>query len=171
VKKTLAVAVATMTMLGSAPAAAACAIGDIVGTWVVQVTRTVEDLYFPGPTTASTTCWFVITRPDNLGIHCDRAWLDDRIDFFGLFQTDFEQRPWHQIVGPDLRTRQTTDTGRRFVVRNRCEWTIRDRNGIDIEYTVWFSPTGALSGSGQGFQDQHFGATEPMLVTFNGVRQ
>ena len=171
-RKTLTGALAGVLLLVAPAAEAACNIHTISGTWVVQVTRTVDDLNFPGPTSASTTCWFVISRPDNLGIHCDRAWLSEATDFFAQFQTDFPQGPWHKIVGPNRNRNNTTDTGRRFATPNRCQWQITDRNDIDIDYDVFFSPDmQSLNGAGRGYQDKHFGATEPLFVSFSGDRQ
>lgn len=155
----------------AAQAAPGCNITGISGTWIVQVVSIGFDEYAPVPPTFSqTTCWFVISKPRNLGIHCEEPWVGGG-DFFALFQDDFDFKPWHQIVGPNTDPTQTVD--RRFPTPKRCQWTIVDRNGLDFEaYEVHFAPNmQSLSGYGNGYQDKHFGSTEPVSVTFNGVRQ
>jgi hypothetical protein len=172
--KSIVAALVILAASAAAAGAAPCDINAISGTWVLQVTRTAEDLNFPdaGQFAASTTCWFVISRPSNLGIHCRRAWLDDRVDFFAQFQTDFDAAPWHQIVDPNTGQTNAIDGRRRFATPNRCQWRIIDRNDIDIEYEGYFSPDRqSLTGEGRGYQDRHFGATEPLFVTFSGIRQ
>ena len=114
----------------------------------------------------------MISRPDNLGIHCDRAWLSEPTDFFAQFQTDFPQGPWHKIVGPNQEPKQHHRYRAAVSTPNRCQWQITDRNDIDIDYDVFFSPDmQSLNGAGRGYQDKRFGATEPLFVSFSGDRQ
>ena len=62
--------------------------------------------------------------------------------------------------------------GQRVPTPKRCQWRIIDRNDLDAEYDVYFAPDmQTMAGNGDGFQDKHFGSTEPKSVTFTGIRQ
>lgn len=157
--------VASLMLATAAEATAACNIRSIAGTWRINVDALWEDEYLPEfPSEIRATCWLVISRPRNLAIHCE----DDRL--FGLsWHPDF--KPWHQIVRDDRSTTQTVGA-RSFQVPNRCQWRIRDRNDLDIEYVVNFAPDlNTMQGHGEGRADKHFGATEPYSAFFTGIRQ
>jgi hypothetical protein len=159
------IAAGLMLATTSAQALAACNIGSVAGTWLINVEALWEDDYVPdNPLEIRATCWLVISRPRNLAVHCE----DDRL--FGLsWHPDYQ--PWHQIVRDDISTTQRVGA-RRFAVPNRCQWRMSDRNDLDIEYTVNFAPDlNTLQGHGEGRADKHFGATEPYSAFFTGIRQ
>lgn len=154
-----------MLATASTQAIAACNIRTIAGTWLINVEALWEDYYAPQfPIEISAICWLVISRPRNLAVHCE----DDRL--FGL-SWDPDVTPWHQIERAST-ARNETVAGRRFEVPNRCQWRMFDRNDLDIEYTVNFSPDlQSLQGHGSGKADKHYGSTEPFQAFFTGIRQ
>lgn len=149
----------------SGQALAACSIRGISGTWLISVEALWEDEYAPAaPLAIRAICWLTISRPRNLGVHCE----DDRL--FGL-SWDPDVTPWHQIERASTASTERV-AGRRFPVPNRCQWRMFDRNDLDIEYTVNFAPDlNTLQGHGEGLADRHFGSTEPFTAFFTGIRQ
>lgn len=174
-----ALAVALAVAAPAAAAAAPCTIGAIKGTYQVQVTSTWQwpHAYERLPITISTTCWFMINPPGNLGIQCEEEPFTGA-DFFGQFRGDL--KPWHQLTGPTRDgsamvgpPRAGPWLKRRIPTPNRCEWRITDRKGVDGEYQVWFAPNRqALTGAGGGIVDDPAdGSQTAYRVTFHGVRQ
>lgn len=160
----------SLTGSGSGQAAGPCDIREISGVWAVAVH---EVSFYYGPEWAYTDtglCWFVISRNNpnvgNLRIDCGDA------EYFMLNQTDFEFKPWHQLVRSGGLGKSVIVGGRRFPTPNRCEWKIIDRNDLDGEYQVFFSPDRqSFTGFGEGNYDKHFGNKRPFARSFQGIRQ
>jgi hypothetical protein len=156
----------------AAEAGPACTIQNISGTWVINTDRVIEDYYFGGEFTNNNVCWFRISPPNNLRISCERGGEAPGGDFVIHGTSDYpDARPWHQIVDRDI-ARSRVVNGVRFATPNACVWRITDRNELDIDYDVFFSPDlQSLIGNGQGALDRQSGSKFPMEVTFSGVKQ
>ena len=162
--KTLALT-AALTVAAPTVADAACNARGISGTWLISIEGIWSDNYYPGPPfERQGQCWFRITPPHNVGIHCE-----DQV-FFGL-NWDPDVNPWHQIEKGSTASTETVGT-RRFPVPHRCEWRLFVCNDLDIDYTLNFDPSlNTLVGRGEGFADKHYGSTEPYTAIFTGIRQ
>lgn len=148
------VAVGMAMMSASLPVHAACNARGISGAWLADVRQVDWDEYSGLPATISGgVCLFLIS-PSEPGV----ADVDIRCPgrgYFALEQQDFDFDPEHQLVR----------------VGRTCRWRLVDRAGLDGEYDLDFkSDTPEFIGRGNGHVDKHFGSTEPLRLTMNGVR-
>ena len=124
-------------------------------------------------------CLFRIGKTGQRGvaavtIRCD----DEHQELFASALSDFpELSSEHELIRQRGNTLVAYD-GTEMPASNLCEWLLVDRADMDGgEYIVRFAAPDArgklsvLQLSGDGYQDHHFGSTEPKVTTGSGIRQ
>ena len=156
-----------------------CSVAKITGTWVVQVHERYWDEQYGGPPAEwRAECLFHIVKTDEKGVAAVTIRCDDEIqELFGSARSDFpELASDHELIRQPGSVLVAYD-GTHLPAPNLCEWRLVDRADLDgAEYIVRF---GALTGgkmrvlqlSGRGYQDHHFGSTEPKVTIGEGLLQ
>ena len=178
--RTLASCLLAASITATPSYALACSVAKITGTWAVQVHERYWDEQFGGPPAEwDAECLFSIGKSGERGVAAVTIRCDDELqELFASALSDFpDLSSDHELIRQPGNTLIAYD-GTRLPAPNLCEWLLVDRADLDGgEYTVRFAGLDArgklnvLQLSGGGYQDHHFGSTEPKVTTGSGIRQ